>query len=170
MSESEYRLARTIAAPRGEVFRAWTDPDLLSQWWGPHALINPECEIEARPGGRLRILMRDPDRTEFLLTGTVRECRPPESLDLILDVSAYPVEWHQSLIPGHADDPVDLHLAAVFADLGGSTHLSIRIHFESPALRAAYLRAGLDTGWEEGLDSLAALLRPILTSIPNQTS
>lgn len=170
MSESEYRLARTIAAPRGDVFRAWTEPDLLSQWWGPHALINPECEIEAKPGGRLRILMRDPDGTDYLLTGTVRECRPPEFLDLILDVSAYPDEWHQSLIPGHADDPADLHLAAAFADTEESTHLSIRIHFQSPALREAYLLAGLAVGWEEGLDSLAALLRPLLTSPPNQTS
>ncbi len=168
MSDSEYRLARTIAAPRGDVFRAWTDPALLSQWWGPHALINPECEIEAKPGGRLRILMRDPDGTEFLLTGTVRECRPPESLDLTLDVSGYPDEWHHSLIPGHTEDPVDLHLAAAFADAEGSTRLSIRIHFRSPALHEAYLRAGLATGWEEGLDSLAALLRPLMTSPSNQ--
>lgn len=170
MSESEYRLARTIAAPRGEVFRAWTDPALLSHWWGPHALINPECEIEAKPGGRLRILMRDPDGADYLLTGTVREYRPPESLDLTLDVPGYPVEWHRSLAPGHDDDPAELHLAAAFADAEGSTHLSIRIQFESPALRDAYLRAGLAAGWEEGLDSLAALLRPVLTSTPNQPS
>lgn len=170
MSESDYRLARTIAAPRGDVFRAWTDPALLSHWWGPHALINPECEIEAKPGGRLRILMRDPDGMDYLLTGTVRECRPPESLDLTLDVSGYPGEWHQSLFPDHAENPADLHLSAAFSDTEGSTHLSIRIRFQSPALRDAYLRAGLATGWEEGLDSLAALLRPVMTSTTTHPS
>ncbi|MBL9156784.1 MAG: SRPBCC domain-containing protein [Verrucomicrobiales bacterium] len=158
MSDFSYHLARMIAAPPAEVFRAWTQAPLLAEWWGPHALFNPECEIEAKPGGRLRILMREPGGTDLLVTGTVRECLPERSLHLDLRVP--------SCQAGPAESPTDLTVTVTFSDADGSTQLAVRIHFETPASRERCLEAGLATGWEEGLDSLSALLRTLLTNPP----
>lgn len=158
MSDFSYHLARMIAAPPAEVFRAWTQASLLAEWWGPHALFNPECEIEAKPGGRLRILMREPGGNDFVVTGTVRDCLPERSLHLDLRFPPCP--------PVAAEPPVDLGVEVAFSAADGSTYLAVRIHFESPASRERSLEAGLARGWEEGLDSLAALLRTNLTNLP----
>lgn len=158
MSDFSYHLARMIAAPPAEVFRAWTQASLLAEWWGPHALFNPECEIEAKPGGRFRILMRDPGGNDFLVTGTVRDCLPERSLHLDL---RFPPSS-----PGATEPPADLAVAVTFAAADGSTHLAVRIHFETPVSHERCLEAGLATGWEEGLDSLTALLRNHLTKPP----
>ena len=59
MSEpaTELTLTRTFNAPRDLVFRAWTDPELLSQWWGPNGVTTPVCEVDAVIGGKLNIVM-----------------------------------------------------------------------------------------------------------------
>ncbi len=44
-------ITRTFNAPRDLVFRAWTEPRLLTRWWGPHGFTLPFCTIDLRPGG-----------------------------------------------------------------------------------------------------------------------
>ena len=48
---------RTYAAPIADVWRAWTEPELLRQWWGPEKTTIEECEVDLRVGGRIRIVM-----------------------------------------------------------------------------------------------------------------
>ena len=47
---------RTYDAPIGAVWQAWTDPEAVRQWWGPEKTSVPECEIDARVGGRIHIV------------------------------------------------------------------------------------------------------------------
>ena len=51
-------LTRLLDAPRELVFKMWTDPTHVARWWGPKGFTNPVCEVDARPGGALRIVMR----------------------------------------------------------------------------------------------------------------
>ncbi|HXP75753.1 MAG TPA: SRPBCC domain-containing protein, partial [Stellaceae bacterium] len=53
-------ITRVFDAPRTLVFKAWTDAAHLARWWGPKGFTNPVCEVDARPGGGLRIVMRAP--------------------------------------------------------------------------------------------------------------
>jgi uncharacterized protein YndB with AHSA1/START domain len=76
----ETTLARTLSAPRERVWRAWTEPARMAAWWGPKGFTNPVCEMDVRPGGRLRILMRAPDGSDHPMSGTFREVVPPERL------------------------------------------------------------------------------------------
>ena len=62
-AEHQLRITRVFDAPREVVFKAWTDPQLLAQWWGPKGFTNPVCELDARPGGAIRVHMRGPDGT-----------------------------------------------------------------------------------------------------------
>ena len=67
-------------APRELVFKAWTDPKQVAQWWGPHGFSNPVCELGLRPGADIRIHMRGPDGTVYPMTGVYHEIVKPERL------------------------------------------------------------------------------------------
>jgi uncharacterized protein YndB with AHSA1/START domain len=59
--EGTVTLLRVFDAPRALVWKAWTDPKMMAQWFGPRGFTIPVCELDARVGGSLRIVMRGPD-------------------------------------------------------------------------------------------------------------
>ena len=65
------------------VFKAWTDPEHLARWWGPHGFTNPVCEVDVRPGGGIRIDMAGPDGVVYPMKGTFHEVVEPERLVFI---------------------------------------------------------------------------------------
>jgi uncharacterized protein YndB with AHSA1/START domain len=71
-------ITRTLEAPRDVVFKAWTEPEQLSQWFGPRGYSVPSPEIDPRPKGVVRLDMRAPDGTHYTNRGTVREIEEPE--------------------------------------------------------------------------------------------
>ena len=48
-------LTRLIDAPREKLFRAWTDPEMLKQWFAPQPFTTPVAELDVRPGGARRL-------------------------------------------------------------------------------------------------------------------
>ena len=72
MIDDVVRITRIIAAPREEVFRAWTEPEQIRQWWGPGEFTCPEAEVDLRPGGSYRLAMQPTAGDPFILGG-VRE-------------------------------------------------------------------------------------------------
>jgi uncharacterized protein YndB with AHSA1/START domain len=58
-------LTRIIDAPAEKVFRAWTEPELLKQWFAPLPWTTPTVETDVRVGGSSLFVMRGPDGTEF---------------------------------------------------------------------------------------------------------
>src|ERR1700730_7092158 len=79
-AERELKITRVFDAPREMVFKAWTDPKLLAQWWGPKGFTNPVCELDVRPGGAIRVHMRGPDGTVYPMTGVYQEVVEPERI------------------------------------------------------------------------------------------
>jgi uncharacterized protein YndB with AHSA1/START domain len=77
-SDRELVISRIIDAPRERVFEAWTKQ--LPQWWGPHGMTTPVCEMDLRPGGVFRTVMRAPDGTEYLTKGVFLEVVEPERI------------------------------------------------------------------------------------------
>src|SRR6266568_1315682 len=73
-------IERIFDAPPNLVFKAWTDPKQVAQWWGPKGFTNPVCEMDARPGGAFVIHMRAPDGTVYPTKGVFREIIEPERL------------------------------------------------------------------------------------------
>jgi uncharacterized protein YndB with AHSA1/START domain len=76
----EFLMKREFAAPRELVFKLWTDPKHLAQWWGPKGFSNPVCEWDARPGAKIFVVMRAPGGLEHPMGGEFREVTPPERL------------------------------------------------------------------------------------------
>lgn len=154
-------LTRLLDAPRSLVFRVWTEPGHMAQWWGPRTMTTPVCELNVRPGGAYRIVMRSPDGTEHPMCGVFREVVAPERLVLTMDVSGHPDEWHDLINPTRYKSRkpvVELLQTITFETAGGKTKLPVRTRFESAALRDARLQMGMTEGWSESLDKLAELL------------
>lgn len=99
-SGSEFVITRFFDAPRDRVFRMWTDPKHMAQWWGPRGFTNPICELNVRPGGSWRIVMRGPDGQEHPAKGVYREIEPPRRLVMTVNHSELSDEWHDMVNPG----------------------------------------------------------------------
>ncbi len=145
--EREITITRIFDAPRQLVWKAWTDPKHLSQWWGPKNFSNPVCEVDARAGGKWHIVMRAPDGQEYPCGGVYQEVLEPERLvftNIAIDAEGNPI--------------IDGFTTVLFADAGGKT--KITLHTRGTALvdyAAAYLQ-GMEAGWSQSLDRLAERL------------
>jgi uncharacterized protein YndB with AHSA1/START domain len=76
----EFVITREFAAPRELVFKAWTDPKHLAQWWGPKGFTNPVCQWDAQPGKSIHVVMRAPNGVDYPMGGEFREIVAPERL------------------------------------------------------------------------------------------
>src|SRR5271156_4260473 len=92
----ELVLTRLIDAPRDLLFRAWTDPELLKQWFAPLPYTTPVAELDVRPGGASRIVMRSADGEEFPNRGVYLEVVENERL---VFTDAYTRAWEPSAKP-----------------------------------------------------------------------
>jgi PhnB protein len=143
----EITLVRSFNAPRRLVFQAFTDPSHLAQWWGPRGYTAPVCELEARPGGALRIDMRAPDGAIFSCTGTVREVVPLERF-------AFTIALHET------DGSIRLENlnTVTFAEDSGRTTIILHVRVLQATAAAEANLAGMQAGWSGSLERLATLL------------
>ena len=73
-------ITQTFDAPRALVWKAWTDPKLVAQWYGPTDFDIPFAELDLQPGGKYEFHMRGPDGTIYPDYGTYLEITPPERM------------------------------------------------------------------------------------------
>ena len=143
----ELTITRIFAAPRALVFKMWIDPKHMAQWWGPNGFDNPRCELDARPGGKIRIDMRAPDGTVYPMTGTFREVKEPERLVFV------------AVAEDHEGNPHLESLTTVtFAEHDGKTMLTMQAKAVGFSPAAPQMLAGMDAGWNGSLDKLAEFL------------
>ena len=76
-SDREIVLTRVFNAPRRLVFDAWTKPEHVKRWYGCAASTMTSCDIDLRPGGAYRFVLRMQDGLEHSLSGVYREIVPP---------------------------------------------------------------------------------------------
>ena len=146
-NDRDLLITRVFDAPRELVFKAWTDPEQMAQWWGPRGFTNPVCEMDVRPRGALRIVMRAPDGVEHPMTGVFHEVVEPERLSFTMvaqDQSGTPV------LEGLAN--------AAFAEDGGKTTLTVHAGAVGLVPQAAAMLDGMGEGWSQSLERLAELL------------
>jgi uncharacterized protein YndB with AHSA1/START domain len=145
-AERELVIERIFDAPRSLVFKAWTDPERLMRWWGPHGFRTRVSELDVRSGGRWRFCMRSPSGDEHRQQGEYREIVEPERL-----VFTYAFEDEKGT-PGH-----QMLVTVNFTDYAGKTKLTVRqTDFETVAMRDDHVR-----GWNEALDHLVEYLATV---------
>jgi uncharacterized protein YndB with AHSA1/START domain len=146
VAERRVKFTRVLAAPRRVIFAQWTDQRQMAQWWGPRGFTNPVCELDARPGGTIRIHMRAPDGTQHVMTGMFHEVRAPERL--ALTVSAEEAGGRRLL-------EVDVRL--MLDEHAGITALVLEVRAVGLSAAGARLIEGMEPGWSQSLERLAAL-------------
>lgn len=142
-------LTRHIAAPRAALFRAWTDPELLKRWFAPLPYTTPVAELDVRPGGANRIVMRDPDGNDLPNRGVYLEVVENERL-VVTD--AYTEAWVPSEKPF-------MTLILTFAEEGHGTRYTARVRHWTVADREAHAAMGFHEGWGRCTDQLEALVK-----------
>jgi uncharacterized protein YndB with AHSA1/START domain len=153
MAKAEYRIepgkqelfiTRVFDAPRELVFKAFTDPELFAQWWGPRKYTSKIDKFDARPGGLWRIVQAGGDGTEHGFHGVHHDVVAPERI-----VATFEYEG----VPGHV-----LLQTATFEPLGNKTRLVAQNVFQSVADRDGMVASGMREGSDESYDRLAELL------------
>ena len=155
----EIVFTRIIDAPRELVFKAWTEPKHLAQWWGPRGMTNPVCEVDLRPGGAYRIVMRSPDGVDYPVRGVYLEIVESERLVFTIAAHDHPAEWQDRLNQYRPKEDAGPDLKQVwtvtFEEHDGKTKLPTRNRFESVADRDGARKMGHAEGAAQSLDRLA---------------
>ncbi|MDK1491643.1 SRPBCC family protein [Sinorhizobium sp. 7-81] len=145
--ERELVLTRLIDAPREKVYRAWTEAALLKQWFAPLPWTTPDAELDVRPGGSNRIVMRSPEGQDFPNFGVYLEVVPNEKL-VVTD--AFTEAWKPSEKPF-------MTVILTFEDEGGKTRYTARVRHWTIADREAHEKMGFHQGWGQCANQLATL-------------
>jgi uncharacterized protein YndB with AHSA1/START domain len=143
----ELVLTRLIDAPRDSLFRCWTEPALIVQWFTPPPWKTIHAETDVRPGGASYIVMKGPDGTEMPNRGVYLEVVKNERL---VFTDAYSSAWVPS------DKPF-FTCVLTFDDEGGRTRYTARARHWTAEDCAAHEKMGFHTGWGVATDQLAAL-------------
>jgi uncharacterized protein YndB with AHSA1/START domain len=138
---------RRFAAPRALVFKAWTDPAMMANWWGPKMFTNPVCRVDARPGGELYIVMRAPDGSDYPMTGSFHQIEHGKRI-VFTDKAVTP------------EGEVQLEGVSIidFADDGDGTTVNVWSSAIGFVDEAPQMLAGMNEGWSQSLDKLEELL------------
>ena len=147
-SDRELVLTRIIDAPPDKVFRAWTEPELLKQWFAPLPWTTPVAETDVRPGGGSLIVMRGPDGNEFPNRGVYLEVVKNQRL---VFTDAYTKAWEPSEKPF-------MTVILTFENDGGKTRYTALVRHWTVADREAHEKMGFHQGWGLCTDQLAALV------------
>lgn len=150
-------LERIVDVPPELVWRAWTIPAQIKQWFTPAPWTTIDCEIDLRPGGIFRTVMRSPEGQDFPNSGCYLEVIPNERLT-----------WTNTLAPGYRPvGPVDA-TAADCAHFAFTAVISIAAHGKGTKYTALVMHGdeagrkqhedmGFHEGWGAALDQLVAM-------------
>jgi len=150
-TDRELVLTRIIDAPREKLFAAWTQPELLKQWFAPLPYTTPRVEIDLRAGGSSLVVMRDPSGREFPNRGVYLEVAPNERL---VFTDAFTSAWQPSEKPFMTG-------VLTFENHNGKTKYTARVRHWTVADREAHEKMGFYEGWGKCTDQLAALVARI---------
>lgn len=149
LAERELVLTRVFNAPPDKVYRAWTEPEWLVQWFAPLPWTTPSAQLDVRVGGANRIVMRSPEGEDFPNEGVYLEVVENERL-VITD--AYRSGWEPSPEPF-------MTVVLTFEALGVQTLYNARVRHWTVADRQRHEQMGFYEGWGRCADQLAELLK-----------
>jgi len=150
---------RIVDVPKELVWKAWTSPEHLKQWFTPAPWKTVDCEIDLRPGGIFRTVMLSPDGQEFPNSGCYLEVRENEKL-----------VWTNALSSGfrpvsssvaHAEKITTFFFTATIAlaSHGSGTKYTAKVIHADEASCKRHADMGFEEGWGKALDQLVALTK-----------
>jgi uncharacterized protein YndB with AHSA1/START domain len=149
--ETDLELDREVDVAPELVWKAWTTPELVVQWFAPKPYETPKCEIDLRPGGLFATTMRSPEGEEFDNAGCFLEIIPNERL-----------VWTSALGPGFRPQDGPMPFTAILElqpnGSGGTRYRAIAMH-QNREDSQAHADMGFVDGWGACLDQLVELVK-----------
>ena len=144
-------LERIVDVPRERVWAAWTKPEHVKKWLSPAPWTTVDCEIDLRPGGMFRFVMRSPEGQDFPNIGCYLEVIPQERLI-----------WTDALLPGYRPSEKPFMTAIISLEsLGSKTRYTAMAIHRDEAERKRHEEMGFHAGWGQVLDQLVAYAKTI---------
>lgn len=148
-------ITRIFDAPRELVWKAWTEPERIREWWGPKGWTSPTWKIDLRVGGKYLFCMRSSDGKDIWGTGTFKIIDPPNELVYTDSFS----DENGNVVPAshygfESEFPMEMQVTIRFEDQDGKTKLTLT-HSGMPVSEGE----GASTGWSESFDKLAEILK-----------
>jgi uncharacterized protein YndB with AHSA1/START domain len=148
----ELCLTRLIDAPRDQVWRCWTEPELLMQWFCPRPWSVAQAELDVRPGGRMLVVMQGPDGQQMPSPGVYLDVLPGRKL---VFTDAFERAWVPS---GKAFMVAEIS----FDDADdGATLYQARVRHWSQADRQSHEEMGFHEGWGKAAEQSQALAQTL---------
>lgn len=138
-------LERHADVAPAKVWKAWTTPDSLVKWFAPRPWTITECEVDLRPGGHIRFVMRSPEGQLYPNVGCYLEVVPHQRL-----------VWTDALLPGYRPAPEPFFTAVVLIESdgrGGTNYTAIAIHRDEDG-RKKHEAMGFHEGWGQVFDQM----------------
>jgi uncharacterized protein YndB with AHSA1/START domain len=145
--EGTVTLTRVFDAPRALVWKAWTDPVMMAQWFGPRGFASQVPELDVRVGGTLRIVMRGPDGNDYPMKGVFREVVVPERL-----------VFSNIAIDRDGNHLLEGETTVILAETNGNTTLTLKTYAVGLVPFAPQMLAGMEAGWTQSIDKLEELV------------
>ncbi len=147
----ELKLTRLIDVPRHAIWRCWTEPELIKQWFTPRPWTTPVVEVDVRPGGASHMIFRGPEGEEFPNDGVYLEVVPDQRL---VFTDAFRAGWVPSAKP---------FMTGIIAldDEGGKTRYTAMARHWTAEDKANHEQMGFHEGWGKATDQLEALARTL---------
>lgn len=142
-------ITRVLDAPRELVWRCYTEPRHMVHFWGPHGSTTPVCEVDLRPSGIWRTVMRFGTGNEYGYVSVYLEIAEPERLVYRDAPDGY---------VGGELPPWQIHSTLQFADEGAKTRLSVTVRFRDVSERDDAVKRGFAGMVIQGNERLAEYL------------
>jgi uncharacterized protein YndB with AHSA1/START domain len=153
-------ISRVFNAPREQVWKAWTEPERLKQWWGPKGFSVHTCKVDLRPGGVFLYGMKAPDGADMWGKFVYRKIEAPRRLEFIVSFSD--PKGGVTRHPASPGWPREILSTVSFDDQGGKTKVTVQWspHNATEEERKTFEegRASMQQGWGGTLDQLTAYL------------
>lgn len=152
-AELDLVFERIVDVPPEQVYAAWTQPELIVKWFTPAPWQTSSCEVDLRPGGLFRTVMRSPEGQDFPNEGCWLEIVPNRK-----------IVWTCALRPGYrprlAREHPFLFTAIITMEPNGTgtryrAHL---MHMDAEG-KKKHEEMGFHAGWGKALDQLVAMVK-----------
>jgi len=148
-------ITRFFNAPLENVWRAFSNEELVKQWWGPETYTCPEAKIDFRVGGKSLLAMQDPKGDVVWSGGVYTEIEPYKKIvttDHFADEKGNPISAKEVGMPG--DWPLDCKITIEFSD-GNEEQVKIMINHEGIPKE---MHDDCVEGWNSSIDKLQRLV------------
>lgn len=147
--DTDLILKRVVDIPPKLMWKAWTEPHHLKQWFAPKPLIVVDARVDLRPGGVFRTVMRDPAGTEYGGDGCYLEI-----------VEFERIVFTDALGPGFRPSEEAFFTAAItFESRGSGTKYAAHAMHMDPQTKRKHEEMGFHSGWGTCLDQLVAHMK-----------